>query len=123
MESCSTRPGHSLHVALHDYATEIFGSRSTLRVLRTLVHYRGKIFTIRELARISGLSHPETSKIVKELENRGVLKLQTIGRAYQVSLNEESYALKSIVEPMFKAEERTPSAVIFAIKPFSTTRG
>jgi len=105
-------------VALHDYTTEVLGSKASLRVLKTLLQFRGKIFTIRELARTAGLSHPETSKVVKGLEKRGIVKLQPVGKAHQVSLNEESYILKSVVEPIFKAEKGTLSSLISAIKPF-----
>jgi len=105
-------------VALHDYTTEVLGSKANLRVLKTLLNYRGKIFTIRELARTAGISHPEASKVVRELEKRGVLNLQPVGKAIQVSLNEESYILKSIVEPIFRAEKSTLSYLISTIKPF-----
>ena len=75
---------HSLRVAvaLHNYTIDILGSKANFRVLKTLLRYRGKIFTIRELARTAGLSHPETSKVLKTLEKRGVVRLQPIGRAY-----------------------------------------
>lgn len=83
-----------------------------------LVRYKGKIFTVRELARVSGFSHPEVSKVVKQLEESGVLRLQPIGRAYQISLNEESYILRSMIEPMFLAEEETINSLISTIRPF-----
>ncbi|MBI2937165.1 MAG: nucleotidyltransferase domain-containing protein [Thaumarchaeota archaeon] len=105
-------------VALHNYTIEILGSKANFRVLKTLLRYRGKIFTIRELARTAGLSHPETSKVLKTLEKRGVVRLQPIGRAYQVSLNEESYILKSMIEPLFQAEENTLSSLLSTIKSF-----
>jgi len=109
-------------MALHDYVIETLGSKSTLRVLRTLLRYRGKIFTIRELGRTAGLSHPEAAKVVKELEKRGVVKLQPIGNAFQVSLNEDSYILKSVVEPVFEAEKNTLNSIISTIKPFFTDK-
>src|SRR3990170_2678010 len=111
---------HSLRVAvaLHNYTIDILGSKANFRVLKTLLRYRGKIFTIRELARTAGLSHPETSKVLKTLEKRGVVRLQPIGRAYQVSLNEESYILKSMIEPLFRAEENTLSSLLSTIKSF-----
>src|SRR6267143_2005010 len=82
-------------VALHDYVDEVLGSKASIRTIRTLVHYRGKIFTVRELARTSGLSHTEVSQVVKDLEKKGIVRLQPVGRAYQVILNDESYTLKS----------------------------
>jgi predicted nucleotidyltransferase len=105
-------------VALHDYIDEVLGSKARLRVLKTLVRYRGKVFTIRELARTAGLSHPEVSLVVKDLESRGVVRLQPVGRAYQVILNEESYILRSIVEPLVAAEERTLSDLVSTIRLF-----
>jgi predicted nucleotidyltransferase len=103
---------------LHNYASQILGNKVTIGVLKVLVRYKGKIFTVRELARVSGFSHPEVSKVVKQLEESGVLRLQPIGRAYQISLNEESYILRSMIEPMFLAEEETINSLISTIRPF-----
>lgn len=83
-----------------------------------LLRYKGKVFTVRELARVSGFSHPEVSRVLKELERSGIVKLQPIGRAYRIILNEESYILKSVIEPVFKAEEQTLNSLISAISPF-----
>ena len=105
-------------VALHDYTAETLGSKASIRVLKTLVRYRGKVFTIRELARTADLSHPEVSKVVKELESRGVVKVQPVGRAHQISLNEESYILKSVIEPLFTAEKDTVGSLVSTIKSF-----
>lgn len=105
-------------MALHDYLDEVLGSKATIRVLRTLVRYKGKVFTVRELARTAGLSHPQVSLVVKDLERKGMVRLQPVGRAYQVNLNPESYVLESIVEPMIKAEENTLDSLVSTIRPF-----
>jgi len=105
-------------MALHDYVDEIVGSKASIRVLKTLVRYRGKVFTIRELARTSGLSHPGVSLVVRDLERRGVVRLQPVGRAHQVILNEESYILKSVVEPLIAAETNTLRALVSTIGAF-----
>lgn len=105
-------------MALHDYVAEVIGSKASIRVLKALVRYRGKVFTIRELAKTAGISHPEVSTVVKELESRGVVRLQPVGRAQQVILNEESYVLKSIIEPLIAAEGNTLSSLVSAIRPF-----
>ena len=110
-------------MALHDYVAEVIGSKASIRVLKALVRYRGKVFTIRELAKTAGLSHPEVSTVVKELESRGVVKLQPVGRAYQVTLNEDSYILKSIVEPLIAAEGSTLSSLASTIRPFFKEKG
>lgn len=105
-------------MALHDYVGEILGSKASIRVLKTLVRYKGKVFTVRELARTAGISHPEASKVVKGLESRGIVKVQPVGKAYEIILNESSYILKSIVEPLIKAEKGTLASLISTIKPF-----
>ncbi len=109
-------------MALHDYASQILGSRFTIKVLKTLLRYRGKVFTIRELARVSGVSHPQVSKIVKELETTGVVKLKPVGKAHQIILNDESYILKSVIEPVFRAERETVNHLISTIRPFFHNR-
>ena len=105
-------------MALHDYVADVLGSKASVRVLRALVRYRGKVFTIRELARAAGLSHPQASKVLKGLESRGVVRLQPVGRAHQVSLNDESYVLKSVIEPLFAAESDTVNSLVSTIRPF-----
>ena len=105
-------------MALHDYAAEILGSRANIRVLRSLVRYRGKVFTVRELAKAADLSHPQASKVLRGLESRGVVRLQPVGKAYQVSLNDESYVLKSVIEPLFAAERGTVDSLVSTIRPF-----
>jgi DNA-binding MarR family transcriptional regulator len=110
-------------MALHNYLDEVLGSKAAIRVLRTLVRYKGKVFTVRELARTAGLSHPEVSLVVKDLESKGVVRLQPVGRAYKVSLNEESYLLKSIVEPMVRAEENTLDSLVSTLRSFFKDKG
>jgi len=109
-------------MTLHDYASQVLGNRFTIKVLKNLLRYRGKVFTIRELARVSGISHPQVSKLVKELEAAGVVKLKPIGKAYQITLNEESYILKSMIEPVFRAEHETVNHLISTIRPFFHNR-
>jgi predicted nucleotidyltransferase len=110
--------GVEAHVTLHDYAAEILGSKTSIRLLRTLARYKGRVFTIRELSAAAGVSHPQASTVLKELERRGVVRLQPVGKAYQVTLNHESYIVKSVIEPLFAAEKNTEGSLISAIAPF-----
>lgn len=105
-------------MTLHDYAPEILGSKTSIRLLRTLARYKGKVFTVRELSATAGVSHPQASKVLKELERRGVVRLQPVGKAYQVTLNHESYIVKSVIEPLFAAEKNTLDSLVSAIAPF-----
>ena len=101
---------------LHNYLEQLLGSKSSIRILRTLARYKGKIFTIRRLAREAGVSHPGASDTVAKLESLGVVQIQPIGRSHQVTLNERSHVLKNIVEPMFAAEEQTFNQMLHCLK-------
>lgn len=105
-------------MSLHDYVADLASGKTSLRLIKTLLNYRGKVFTIRGLARTAGVSHPEASKILKKYEKRAAVRLQPIGRAQQVSLNEGSYVLRSVLEPLFKAEKETMSAIVSTIARF-----
>lgn len=101
---------------LHVYLEQVLGNKIAISILRVLVHYKGKIFTIRRLAEDAGASHPEVSTTLAELEKFGIVQIQPVGRAHQVSLNEKSYVLNEIIEPILKAEEKTLDKVILILK-------
>ncbi len=107
---------------LHKYLEQALGSKASIRVLRTLVRHRGKIFTIRGLAHDAGLSHPGVSETISGLEKLGVVQIQPIGRSHRVSLNEKSYVLKKIIEPMFITEKQTFDQVISILKKHLGTK-
>ena len=98
-------------MSLHEYASDLLGSKAGMRVLRVLLAYPGKIFTMREVARTAKVSHPEASKILRRLEGRGMVRLQAVGRAQQVTVNSQSYYLKSLAIPLFQAERETVRAL------------
>lgn len=101
---------------LHNYLEYVIGNRIAIGMLRALVRYRGKIYTIRGLAEDAGASHPEVSKTLADLEKFGIVQIQPVGRAHQVSLNEKSYVLNKIILPMLKVEEKTLDEVISILK-------
>ena len=107
---------------LHNYLEQVIGNKIAVSILRTLVKYRGKIYTIRRLAEDAGASHPEVSKMLEELEKFGIVQIQPVGRAHQVSLNEKSYVLVKIIEPILKAEEKTLAEVISILKSHLATK-
>jgi predicted nucleotidyltransferase len=107
---------------LHKYLEKLLGNKITLSTLRILVHYRGRIFTIRSLAQDAGASHPEVSATLKELEKFGIVQIQPVGRAHQISLNEKSYVLKEIIEPILQAEKKTLAKIISILNGHLNTR-
>ena len=101
---------------LHGYLEQLLGSRVSVGVLRTLVRHRGKVFTIRSLAREAGVSHPRVSETVRDLEDLGIVQVQPVGRSNMVVLNEKSHIVKKIIRPMFEAEEQTLDQMIMVLK-------
>jgi predicted nucleotidyltransferase len=101
---------------LHNYLEYVIGNKIAIGILRTLVRYRGKVYTIRGLAEDAGASHPEVSKTLDDLEKFGIVQIQPVGRAHQILLNEKSYVLNKIIMPILKAEEKTLDEVISILK-------
>lgn len=101
---------------LHDYLEQVLGNKGSIGVLRALVGHKGKVFTIRLLAEDAGISHTEAASTVNDLENLGIVQVQPVGKAHQVSLNKKSYVLNKIVEQIFKAEQHSLQEVIMILK-------
>lgn len=106
---------------LHEYI-EVLGNKVAIILLRTLIKYEGKIFTIRGLAKEAKVSPNETALIIHELENFGIIKIQPIGRAYQLELNKKSYILNKIVKPMIEAEKNTFDELVDILKKYLDTK-
>lgn len=105
-----------MDMKLHNYLEYVIGNKIAISILRALVRYRGKIYTIRGLAEDAGASHPEVSKTLDDLERFGIVQIQPVGRAHQVSLNEKSYVLNKIILPILKAEQKTIDVVVSILK-------
>lgn len=101
---------------LHRYLEEILGNKAAITLLRTMINYRGKIFTIRGLAQEAKVSPNETALTIHKLEKFGIVKIQPIGRAYHLELDKESYLLKKIIEPIIKAEKNTVNELIQVLR-------
>ena len=107
---------------LHRYLEETLGNRVAITLLRTMINYRGKIFTIRGLAQEAKVSPNETALIIHELENFGIVKIQPVGRAYQLELNKDSYILNKVIEPMVQAEKNTLGKLLAILKKHLDTK-
>lgn len=100
----------------HGYLESLLGSRVSVRLVRTLVGYTGKIFTVRKLVQAAGVSSSEAARAVQELEKFGIIKIQPVGRSYLVSLNDRSYILTRILQPAIKTEEGTLDELASTLK-------
>jgi predicted nucleotidyltransferase len=92
---------------VHAYLESVIGSRTAIALVRTMLTYRGKVFTIRGLAEATGISPSEASIIVKQLEDAGAVSLQPAGKALLITPNEQSYVLQKIIAPIILAESDT----------------
>lgn len=99
----------------HDYLEALFGSRVKIKILRTLWRYRGKEFTIRELAKFLGVSHTGIGKALNDLEKTNAIVVRTVGKSYAFKLNTKSY-VASIIGKVFEAEDRTFSELLETIR-------
>jgi len=106
----------------HAYLEQVLGTKAGISILRSLVTSKDKVFTVRGLGREAGISSVETSRTIKQLERFGIVQVQTVGRAHQVSLNDKSYLLNRIVEPILMAEEETRSEMILVLAKHLKTR-
>lgn len=93
----------------------VFGQKSKLKILRFLSLYK-KEGNVREISEEVGVTVPNTSRILKELEYEGVLTSKKIGRSVLYSLNSRHYLVKKIILPLFKKEKETREALIICLK-------
>ena len=107
---------------LHRYLEQVLGNKTVITLLRTMITYRGKIFTVRGLADEANVSTNETALIVHDLEKMGIIKIQPIGRAYHLELNEKSYLLSEIIEPAINAEKNTMNELIQVLRKYFDTK-
>ena len=107
---------------LHRYLEQVLGNKTVITLLRTMITYRGKIFTVRGLADEANVSTNETALVVHDLEKMGIIKIQPIGRAYHLELNEKSYILNEIIEPAINAEKNTLNELIQVLRKCLDTK-
>jgi predicted nucleotidyltransferase len=106
---------------LHNYLELVLGNKGTISVLRALVRYQGKVYTVRSLAEDAGISHTETAATINDLEKLGIVEVQPVGRAHQVSLNKKNRTFNKIIIPSINVEKNTLAELIQLLKKDLTT--
>lgn len=107
---------------LHRYIEEVLGNKASITLLRTMINYQGKIFTIRGLAEEAKVTPNEAALTIHDLERFGIVKIQPVGRAYQLDLNKKSYILDKIIGPIIKYEKNTFSELVDLLKKYLDTK-
>ena len=106
---------------LHRYLENVLGNKASITLLRTMINYQGKIFTIRGLAEEAKVTTNEAALTIHDLERFGIVKIQPVGRAYQLELNKRSHILDKIIEPIIESEKNTMSEMIKLLKKYLDT--
>ncbi|MGH9856925.1 MAG: nucleotidyltransferase family protein [Acidobacteriota bacterium] len=104
------------NMQFHGYLEALIGSKISIRIVRALIDYPGKIFTVRKLAETAKVSASEAAAVVQQLEKYGALRIQPVGRSYLLTLNDDSYILNKILRPLIKAEQDTLGALALMLK-------
>lgn len=107
---------------LHRYLEEVLGNKTGITLLRTMINYQGRIFTVRGLAEEAKVTPNEAALTIHDLERFGIVKIQPVGRAYQLDLNKKSYILDKIIEPLIKSEKNTFAELIVLLKKYLDTK-
>jgi len=105
------------------YIEDILGDTAVIGILRTMINYGGKVFTVRSLAREANVTHNETALAVEKLKTYGIISIQPVGRAYHLKLNKKNYILKKIIEPIFDAEKNTFNELLGILKKHLNKKG
>lgn len=107
---------------LHRYLEEVLGNKVSITLLRTMINYPGKIFTVRGLAEEAKVTPNVAALTIHDLERFGIVKIQPVGRAYQLDLNKKSYILDKIIEPMIEFEKNTFTELFALLKKYLDTK-
>ncbi len=107
---------------LHRYLEEVLGNKISITLLRTMINYKGKIFTVRGLAEQAKVTPNEAALTIHDLERLGIVKIQPVGRAYQLDLNKKSYILNKIIEPIIESEKNTLTEILGLLKKHLDTK-
>lgn len=86
------------------------GSKVKIKVLRTLLKYPSKKFTVRELAKLAEVSHTPVLKSLADLQRMNLISLEKHGTANLLALNVKSH-LYSALQELFAFEKETKTAL------------
>ena len=97
---------NSDQMLLHKYLETLMGSKTKIKILRTLTKHRGKEYTIRELANSINTSHTGVNKALQDLYEMNIINIKTTGRAHAIQLNEKSILTPTLTH-LFQSETQT----------------
>ncbi len=96
---------------------DMLGSKTKIKILRTLMKFETKKFTSRELAQRLDVSHTAVLKSIPALEDMNIIQKEQHGNSNLILLNKESYCF-AILKNIFSEEEKTTTELIKMIKEY-----
>lgn len=96
-------------------ASDLFSTHGRVDVLRVLWGVQIPM-TAAEVARRTRMTHPAVSSVLGVLADFGVADSAPAGRGHVYWLNRDHFYVKSLVDPVFLAEQAAPEALLEAIR-------
>jgi hypothetical protein len=96
-------------------ASDLFSTRGRVDVLRALWGVQIPM-TAAEVARRTRMTHPAVSSVLGVLADYGVADSAPAGRGHVYWLNRDNVYVKSLVDPVFLAEQTAPDVLLEAIR-------
>jgi predicted nucleotidyltransferase len=97
------------------------GSKTKIAVLRRMCAYPGMEYTVTGLSKDVGLDKSLVSKVLKGLEEDGVVHFDFVGSAKVCRIEKDNFVVKNLVIPIFENEAgmagKVASEVIGVLKP------
>ncbi len=101
----------------HNYWEKVLGSRVKIKALRVLCRFPGKKFTIRELAKVSGVTHFPLLRALADWQGMNLIRLEKHGTANLLTLNLQSH-LYPFLRRLFDFEEASKEQLVKKLKKF-----
>jgi len=99
----------------HHWFETVFGSRSRIRVLRALAEAPDRAWSVRDLARASGMSPNTVARTVEGLHRHRIIAVRVSGASYDVQLRTRLDVVQAMIQ-MFQAERAMEEAVYARIR-------
>jgi len=88
------------------YLEALLGSKVKVKILRALIRFETKTFTLRELAEHIKVSHTAVLKSLGDLQGMNIIKIESHGTSNLITINKESCLYKEL-KRLFDFEVQT----------------
>jgi len=99
----------------HKYWEKVLGSGVKIKALRVLCRFPGKRFTIRELAKVSGVTHTPLLRSLADWQGMNLIRLEKHGPANLLTLNTQSH-IYPFLRDFFYFERKSQERLVQILK-------